>query len=63
MTTIEHAFLGANLVLATGLDKKYGWQAVALAAVCANLPDWDGLTLLWDVSLDLLPNPFMLSLR
>ena len=51
MTTIEHAFLGANLVLATGLNKKHGWQTVALAAVCANLPDWDGLTLFWSVSL------------
>jgi membrane-bound metal-dependent hydrolase YbcI (DUF457 family) len=51
MTTIEHALLGANLVLATGLEKKFGWQLVALSAVCAVVPDWDGLTILWSVSL------------
>ena len=51
MTTIEHALLGTNLVLATGLEKKFGWQSVALGGVCAVLPDWDGLTILWSVSL------------
>ena len=51
MTTIEHAFLGANLVLATKLEKKYSWQAVALAGVCAIMPDWDGLSIFWSVSL------------
>ena len=51
MTTIEHALLGTNLVLATGLEKRFGWQTVALGGVCAVASDWDGLTLLWSVSL------------
>jgi membrane-bound metal-dependent hydrolase YbcI (DUF457 family) len=51
MTTIEHALLGTNLVFATGLEKRFGWQTVALGGVCAVAPDWDGLTLLWSVSL------------
>lgn len=51
MTTIEHALLGTNLVLATGLEKKFGWQTVALGGVCAVVPDWDGLSLLWSISL------------
>lgn len=51
MTTIEHALLGANLVMATGLEKMFGWQAVALAGLCAVSPDWDGLTILWSVPL------------
>ncbi len=51
MTTIEHALLGANLVLAAGLEKKFGWQVVGLVALCANVPDWDGLTFFWSTSL------------
>ncbi|MDR0871658.1 MAG: metal-dependent hydrolase [Planctomycetaceae bacterium] len=51
MTTIEHALLGADLVLATGLNRQFGWQLAALAGACAVLPDWDGLTILWSVPL------------
>ncbi len=46
MTTYEHAMLGITGVLATGLDRRYGWSIVALAAVAAVSPDWDGLTIL-----------------
>ncbi len=49
MTTFEHAMLGANAVLASGLHRRYGWHVVVLAGVCAVAPDWDGLTLLYDV--------------
>lgn len=45
MTTFEHALLGANGVLAAGLNRRYGWQLVALAGLVAMTPDWDGLTL------------------
>lgn len=45
MTTIEHALLGINGALATGLHRRYGWQVVALAGLVAISPDWDGLTL------------------
>ncbi len=51
MTTLEHAMVGANLVLASGLNRRFGWQLVAVAGVCAVLPDWDGLTILWSVPL------------
>ena len=39
MTTLEHAMVGANLVLASGLNRRFGWQLVAVAGVCAVLPD------------------------
>lgn len=47
MTTYEHAMLGACGVLATGLfrRRRYGWPLVAIGAVTAVLPDWDGLSL------------------
>ncbi len=51
MTTLEHALVGANLVLASGLNRRFGWQLVAVAGVCAVMPDWDGLTILWSVPL------------
>jgi hypothetical protein len=47
MTTIEHAFLGVNLVLATGLERRYGWQLVVLSGFCAVVPDWDALTIIY----------------
>ena len=45
MTTIEHALLAVNGVLAAGCQRRYGWQLAALAAVAAVSPDWDGLTI------------------
>jgi membrane-bound metal-dependent hydrolase YbcI (DUF457 family) len=45
MTSFEHAMLGINGVLASGLQKRGGYQLVAIAAVAAVLPDWDGATL------------------
>lgn len=49
MTTIEHALVGAFATLATGLPKKVGWQIVAVAAVAAISPDWDGLPILFSM--------------
>ena len=37
--------LGITGVVATGLNRRYGWPIVALAAVAAVNPDWDGLTI------------------
>ena len=51
MTTLEHAMLGINGVLAVGLDRRWGWQLCAMAATAAVLPDWDGMTILGSVSL------------
>jgi membrane-bound metal-dependent hydrolase YbcI (DUF457 family) len=50
MTTFEHAMLGANGVVASGLHHRFGWKLVVLAAVAAIAPDWDGLTVLVDAS-------------
>jgi len=38
--------LGITGVLASGLNRRYGWPLVALAAVAAVSPDWDGLTII-----------------
>ena len=46
MTTLEHAMLGINGVLATGLQRRFGWQLVAMAGGVSVAPDWDGLTIL-----------------
>jgi membrane-bound metal-dependent hydrolase YbcI (DUF457 family) len=45
MTVYEHAMLGVTGALATGLDRRYGWQIVAMAGFTSILPDWDGLSL------------------
>lgn len=45
MTTYEHAMLGTCGVLSIGLQRRFGWPIVAIGAVAAVLPDWDGLTL------------------
>ncbi|GHT22981.1 hypothetical protein FACS189419_06300 [Planctomycetales bacterium] len=34
MTTIEHALFGTDLVLAAGLNRRFGWQLAALAGAC-----------------------------
>jgi hypothetical protein len=51
MTTFEHAIFAINGCLAAGLQKRYDWNLVAMAAVCAVLPDWDGLTLIGGAAL------------
>lgn len=51
MTTFEHALVGVNAVLASGLQRRYGWQLAALAGLAAIAPDWDGLTLLHSAEL------------
>jgi hypothetical protein len=46
MTTFEHAMLGINGVLASGIHRRFGWQIVALAGIAAVAPDWDGIPML-----------------
>ncbi|TWU50856.1 hypothetical protein Poly51_41490 [Rubripirellula tenax] len=50
MTTFEHALLGMNGLLATGLHRRFGWKLAVLAAVAAIAPDWDGVPMLFDMS-------------
>jgi membrane-bound metal-dependent hydrolase YbcI (DUF457 family) len=49
MTFYEHAMLGINGALALRLQKRYDWQIVALAGVVAVVPDWDGVSILFNV--------------
>ena len=51
MTIFEHALVGINGTLAGSLQKRHGWQIVALAGVAAVVPDWDGLTIGFSSSL------------
>jgi membrane-bound metal-dependent hydrolase YbcI (DUF457 family) len=46
MTVYEHAMVGINGALAVGLQRRHGWQIVALAGFAALVPDLDGLTIL-----------------
>ena len=50
MTTFEHAMLGINGALASGLHRRHGWKIVALAGFAAIAPDWDGLPMLIDMA-------------
>ncbi len=45
MTVYEHIMLGGSLGLAAGLQRRYGWDVIALAGVAAALPDLDGLSI------------------
>lgn len=47
MTVFEHAMLGASLGLAAGMQRRYGWRVIGMAAVAGALPDWDGLSILF----------------
>ena len=49
MTIYEHAMVGIDGALALGLQRRHGWQIVALAGVAAVLPDFDGLTILFGI--------------
>jgi membrane-bound metal-dependent hydrolase YbcI (DUF457 family) len=49
MTTFEHAIVGACGALACRLEQRWGWRVATMAAVAANLPDWDGVTFLFNM--------------
>lgn len=49
MTTPEHTLVGIHLAFATGIHRWVGWRGVVLAGVASNLPDWDGLPMLFDM--------------
>ena len=41
MVHYDHAMLGATIALALGVQRRFGWPAVALAALAGACPDWD----------------------
>jgi membrane-bound metal-dependent hydrolase YbcI (DUF457 family) len=49
MIVYEHAMIGIDGALALGLERRQGWQIVALAGIAAVLPDVDGLTILFGI--------------
>lgn len=49
MTTPEHTLVGIHFAFATGIHRFVGWRGVAMAGVASNLPDWDGLPMLFDM--------------
>lgn len=49
MTSPEHTMVGVLGAMALGLHKRFGWQIVAFAAVISNVPDMDGLPMLFDM--------------
>ena len=51
MTTPEHTLVGLHAALACDCHRRWGWTAVATAALASNIPDWDGLPVLIDINL------------
>jgi hypothetical protein len=49
MTTPEHTLVGIHFAFATGLHRYVGWRGVAMAGVASNIPDWDGIPMLFDM--------------
>ncbi len=49
MTTPEHTLVGIHFAFAIGCHRIFGWSAVAMAGFASNIPDWDGLPMLFDM--------------
>lgn len=49
MTTPEHTLVGIHFAFATGLHRFFGWRGVAMAGIASNVPDWDGIPMLFDM--------------
>lgn len=49
MTTPEHTLVGIHLAIAAGCHRWSGWPLVGLVAVASNVPDLDGLPMLFDM--------------
>jgi hypothetical protein len=41
MVYYDHALVGATLAVAAGMQRRYGWPAIMLAALAGMCPDWD----------------------
>ncbi|WP_372922693.1 metal-dependent hydrolase [Roseovarius sp.] len=49
MTTPEHTLVGILGGFSIGLHTRFGWTAIAFAAIISNVPDLDGLPILIDM--------------
>jgi hypothetical protein len=43
MVHYDHGMVGATVALAAGVQRRYGWPVVLLAAIAGMFPDWDSL--------------------
>lgn len=50
MTSPEHSLVGIHLALALRCHRVWGWPIIAMAGIASNVPDWDGLPMLIDMS-------------
>jgi len=50
MTSPEHTLVGILGAFSMGLHTRFGWAAIAYAAVVSNIPDLDGLPMLVDMA-------------
>jgi membrane-bound metal-dependent hydrolase YbcI (DUF457 family) len=49
MTSPEHTLVGIHFAFATGVHRFVGWRGVAMAGIASNIPDWDGIPMLFDM--------------
>jgi hypothetical protein len=49
MTTPEHKLVGIHVAIALGIHRRWGWKTVALAGLASNIPDWDGVPMMFDM--------------
>jgi len=49
MTSPEHTLVGVLGAFSVGLHSRFGWTAVVFVAVASNLPDLDGIPMLFDM--------------
>ena len=49
MTSPEHTLVGIHFAFVTGVHRFVGWRGVAMAGVASNIPDWDGIPMLFDM--------------
>lgn len=49
MTSPEHTLVGILGAFSVGLHRRLGWPAVVMSAVASNVPDLDGIPMLFDM--------------
>lgn len=49
VTSPEHTLVGIHVAFAFGVHRYFGWRGVAIAGLASNIPDWDGLPMIFDM--------------
>ena len=50
MTSPEHTLVGVLGAMSLGLNQRLGWNAIVFAGVVSNIPDLDGVPMLFDMA-------------